>query len=93
MTIGLLQARLSIPESRSLKDKRAVLRSLKDRIRNEMNVSAAEVGDQDLWQSARLAFVTVAATREIVDQRLSELERRLAANPRVVLLDAEISLF
>lgn len=93
MTLGLLQARLSIPEARSLKDKRAVLRSLKDRIRNEMNVSAAEVGDADLWQSARLAFVTVAATRNVVEGRLAEIERRLAGNPRIVLLDTETSLF
>ncbi len=93
MTIGLLQAHLSIPESRSLKDKRSVLRSLKDRILNEMNVSVAEVGDQDLWQSARLAFVTVAATRDVVDARLAELGRRLDGNPRVVLLDVETSLF
>lgn len=93
MVIGLLQAHISIPESRSLKDKRSALRSLKDRIRNEMNVSVAEVDDQDLWQSARLAFVTVAATREVVDGRLAEVDRRLSGNPRIVVLDVETSLF
>ncbi len=93
MVIGLLQAHISIPESRSLKDKRSVLRSLKDRIHNEMNVSVAEIGDQDLWQSARLAFVTVAATGDVVDQRLAEVGRRLSGNPRIVLLDIETSHF
>lgn len=93
MVIGLLQAHISIPDSRSLKDKRSALRSLKDRLHNEMNVSVAEVGDQDLWQSARLAIVTVAATRDVVDARLAEVGRRLGMNPRIVLLDVETSLF
>lgn len=93
MVIGLLQAHISIPDSRSLKDKRSALRSIKDRLHNEMNVSVAEVGDQDLWQSARLAVVTVAATRDVVDARLAEVGRRLGLNPRIVLLDVETSLF
>ena len=59
MVIGLLIAKLSIPEARSLKDKRSVLRSAKDIIRNRINVSVAEVDDQDLWKSATLAFVSV----------------------------------
>lgn len=73
MVIGLLTATISIPESRSLKDKRAVLRSLKDRILNHHNVSVAEVGRQDVWQASDLAFVTVAAEKGIVEKRLSEL--------------------
>jgi len=93
VVIGRLQARVSLPEARSLKDKRSVLRSLRDRILNEMNVSVAEVGDQDLWQSARLAFVTVAAARDVVDGRLADVGRRLSVHPRLVLLDLETTLF
>ena len=86
MVIGLVTASISIPESHSLKDKRSVLRSLKDRILNQMNVSVAEVGRQDAWQFAELAFVTVAAESETVQGRISELSRMLHANPRYVLL-------
>jgi hypothetical protein len=92
MVIGLLQVQLSIPEARSLKDKRSVLRSLKDRIRNKMNISVAEVGKQDLWQGAELAFVTVAARREVVDKRLAEVRNILSASPRHVLLDVHMEL-
>ena len=52
MHIALLQATLSIPEAHSLKDKRRVIKSLKDRITNQMNVSVAEVGQQDVWNRA-----------------------------------------
>jgi uncharacterized protein len=87
VTIGVLQVQLSIPEARSLKDKRAVLRSLKDRIMNKMNVSAAETDHQDLWQSAELTFVTVAAERVTAERRISDLQTAVMGNPRVVLLD------
>lgn len=92
MVIGLLQAQISIPESHSLKDKRSVLRSLKDRIKNKMNVSVAEVGKQDLWQASEMAFVTIAATRDVVDKRLAEIRTYLVSNPRWVLLDTRTEL-
>ena len=92
MVIGLLTARISIPEAHSLKDKRSVIRSLKDRILNRMNVSVAEVGDQDLWQFAEMAFVTVAAETSIVQSRLADLSKVLHGNPRYVLLHIETEL-
>jgi uncharacterized protein YlxP (DUF503 family) len=92
MVIGLLEARLSLPGARSLKDKRQVIKSLKDRVRQRVNVSVAEVDHQDLWQSAALAFVTVAAERVTVEQRLSELQDCLRSDPRAVLLDVHTEL-
>lgn len=92
MRIGLLQASISLPESHSLKDKRSVLRSLKDRIRNTMNVSVAEVGRQDAWQFAEFAFVTVAAEHEVVQKRLAELTTFLRSSPRFVLLNVQTEI-
>lgn len=87
MVIGFLQADISIPGAQSLKDKRMVLRSLKDRALNKMNVSVAEVDKQDLWQAAVLAFVTVAAEKETVEKRLADIADFLRSDPRYVLLD------
>ena len=87
MHIGLLRAAISIPESYSLKDKRRVVRSLKDRTVANMNVSVAEVGDQALWNRAELAFVTVAAEKKVVERRLSEIAQRLERNHEWVLLE------
>lgn len=92
MVIGVLRASLSIPESHSLKDKRSVLRSLRDRILHHMNVSVAEVGKQDAWQYAEMAFVTVAAEKDVVEKRLSEISTILHGNPRHVLLDVETEI-
>lgn len=87
MVIGVLEASISIPQSRSLKDKRSVLRSLKDRIRNTHNVSVAEVGQQDKWQFAELAFVTVAAQNDVVQKRISSIQSALQSDPRYVLMN------
>ncbi len=92
MVVGILQASLSIPEARSLKDKRAVLRSLKDRIKNRMNVSVAETGAHDAWKSAELAFVTVAADHKTVQKRLSSLSSLLHSDPRYVLVHLRTEL-
>jgi hypothetical protein len=78
MTIALLSVELYLPMSQSLKDKRMVLRRLKDRI-GAMNVSVAEVAHQDLWQRAGLGIVTVASSDEMAGKTLSsvrdEIER------------------
>ena len=93
MVIGLLEAEISLPEARSLKDKRMVLRSLKDRILHRMNVSVAETGRQDAWKYAELAFVTVAAESKVVDQRLAAVARELQmGGGRFVLLDYRTEL-
>jgi len=60
MIVGLLTLDLHFPESNSLKDKRWVLRSIKDRIRNKFNVSVAEVGANELWQRSVIGIACVA---------------------------------
>jgi uncharacterized protein YlxP (DUF503 family) len=87
MVIGCVQFKLSIPDSQSLKDKRMVLRSLKDRMLNKMNVSVAEVDYQDTWKSCVLAIVTVAAEKHIVETRIAEVSEFIRANPAVVVID------
>ena len=78
MTIALLSVELYLPMSQSLKDKRMVLRRLKDRI-GAMNVSVAEVAHQELWQRAGLGIVTVASSDDMAGKTLSsvrdEIER------------------
>jgi uncharacterized protein YlxP (DUF503 family) len=86
MVIGVVTVDISIPHAQSLKDKRAVIRSVKDRLVSRMNVSAAEVGKQDVWKYAELAFVTVAANATIVQRRLSTLSEALRSDPRYVLI-------
>jgi uncharacterized protein YlxP (DUF503 family) len=78
MIVGLLTLELHIPGAQSLKDKRMVLRGVKDRLK-KLNVAVAEVEHQDLWQRATLGVVTVSGSTEAVDRALAavadEVER------------------
>jgi hypothetical protein len=62
MFIGSLTLDLHLPDAHSLKDKRSVVKSILQRLRNEFNVATAEVGEQDRWQIARLGVVCVSST-------------------------------
>lgn len=78
MIVGLLTIELHIPHARSLKDKRMVLRSLKDRLK-KFNAAVAEVEHQDLWQRATLGIVAIGDSTATVDRALAavadEVER------------------
>lgn len=78
MTIALLSVELFLPMSQSLKDKRMVVRRVKDRLQ-AFNVAVAEVAHQELWQRAGLAIVTVATADQGAEQTLAsvvdEIER------------------
>lgn len=78
MTVAVLSLELFLPMSHGLKDKRMVVRRLKDRLA-KFNVSVAEVEYQDVWQRAGLAVATVASSDEMAEKTLSsvlnEIER------------------
>ncbi|UCG38760.1 MAG: DUF503 domain-containing protein [bacterium] len=64
---------LYLPESGSLKGKRRILRSVKDRLRSQFNVAVAEVEYQDLWQKAGIAVALIATDREFADKVLQKI--------------------
>ena len=73
MVIGILEIVLWLPEAHSLKDKRQVVKSLKDKVRNRFNVAVAEIGDLELWQKARLGVCTVSSDRRDANARLDQV--------------------
>ncbi len=78
MIVGLLSVELHIPGARSLKEKRMVLKGMKDRLK-KFNVAVAEVEHQDLWQRAALGIVTISTSQAHADRELAavadEIER------------------
>jgi uncharacterized protein YlxP (DUF503 family) len=75
MVVGVLRLTLYLAESHSLKDKRAVLRKIKARVRNEFNVSIAECDEHDLWQKTLLGICQVGADQAYVDGALRAVVR------------------
>ena len=69
--LALLTLELFIPASGSLKSKRSVLKSLKDRIRGRFNASVSEIAEQDKWQKAVLAAAIVGSGKKHVESELA----------------------
>src|ERR1700733_11967087 len=90
MSIGLLTLEIHIADARSLKDKRQVLRSLKDRLRAHYNVAGAELEHQELWHGSRVGVVTLSGDGKHLEESLeaiaAESERLLGRD----LLSREI---
>lgn len=91
--VGLLQIELGIPGNRSLKGKRRVLNSMKDRLRSKFNVSVAEVDMNDVWDGALLAVTCAANRSPVIHQVLSKVVDAVDHNHEVVVVDYAIEIF
>ncbi|MCX5648164.1 MAG: DUF503 domain-containing protein, partial [Planctomycetota bacterium] len=86
MVVGILQLRLMIRDAQSLKDKRRIVKSLRDRIRNRFNVSASEVDSLDRHQQAVLGITLATNDRIFADQVLAKVVDLVRATPGAVLV-------
>jgi uncharacterized protein YlxP (DUF503 family) len=92
MLVGSLQVRLFLRESRSLKDKRQVVQSIKDRMRHSFNVSVAEVEAHDHRQLAVLGFAMVSNEAGHIRSSLNQIVEALRRHPIAELLQFDIEV-
>lgn len=92
MVVGVCELEIHIPGSSSLKEKRFVLRSLKDRLRRRFNVAVSESAYHDRWQRATLCVVTVSNDAAVVHSVLSHAQRLVQSEARLELLDVRVEL-
>ena len=91
MVIGVRSFELHLAGAHSLKDKRSVIKSLKDRLHNEFNVSVAETGRHDAWQTAELTVCLVSTDRRHAQSILEAADRFVASNPFCRVVDTATS--
>ena len=75
MPVGLLTLEIHLPYSHSLKEKRAVLRKVRDRLRSRFNVAVAELDHRDVWQVATLGVVSICDSQPVLDAVLRDALR------------------
>jgi uncharacterized protein len=92
MIVGTLRVRLLIREARSLKDKRQVVKSIKDRLRGGFNVSVAEIEEQDNRQLAVLGLAMVSNETHHVKTALGQIVQALRVHPVAELLEHEMDV-
>ena len=92
MIIGIMSIQVSVFEAMTLKDKRRIIKSLKDRVRNKYNVSIAEVGHNDSIRTAILGVALVANKSRFVNSALSEIVNFVRGIPQLTLVDYNIEM-
>ncbi len=92
MIVGTVEIRLHLQDARTLKDKRRILLSLKDRLRNSFNVSVAEVGNNDFINSAVLAVAQVGNDSRYINGTLDQVLQAVRRNPAARLVDYSIEM-
>jgi uncharacterized protein len=91
MPVGVLTLEIQLPYSHSLKEKRAVLRKMRDRLCGRFNVAIAELDHQDVWQCATLGVVSISNSQTLLEsllrQVLAESEKILGQDVATHTLD------
>jgi len=94
MSVGVCRLKIHIPGSRSLKDKRSVVKSLIARLRKQFNLSVAEVDDHELWQMATISMACVSRHNnrvdEVISAAISLIERDF---PTIEIVEKEKEIF
>ena len=93
MIVGTLKIRLVLRESHSLKDRRRVLKSLKDTLSNKFNISVAETDEQDVWQTAQIGLASVGTDKPFVQSVLTSVVNYVRFFGGVELVDTEQEIY
>jgi uncharacterized protein YlxP (DUF503 family) len=91
--VGVARWVLHLPGCGSLKAKRRVVRSLRDRLRSRFGVSVAETDFQDQWQRAELCAALVTSDRRLAESILSKLDEHILSDPRAHVVERETALY
>ena len=89
--MGVMMWELHLPACQSLKDKRTIVKSLKDRLHNRFNVSVAETAHQDLWQRCELTAAVVSTDRQHAERVLREADQLVAGADGARIVDTATS--
>lgn len=87
MHVGVMRLELEIPGARSLKDKRQVVRSFKERVKSRLGISIAEVGHHEKLQRATFGAAVVSGDASVCEEQLSHLVSMASSLPQALLVD------
>jgi uncharacterized protein YlxP (DUF503 family) len=93
VTVGIARLTLFIAGSHSLKEKRMVIRRVRDLVRQKFNASIAEVGDNDVWQRAMIGIALVGNERRFVESALDEVVRFVRGKAEVTVEERDVQTF
>jgi len=90
MIIGIIQFHMHLPGAGSLKGKRKIIKSLKDRLKNKFNVSVTELENHDLWQSSTVGVAIISSDKKFANSVLSKVSDLVHSQPEIVITDIQM---
>jgi len=94
VNIGVCKLRINIPESRSLKDKRSIVKSLTSRLQKQFNISIAEVDDHELWQMTTIGIACVSNHNHRVDEVINQVINTINRDyPTIEIVEKETDFY
>lgn len=89
MFSSCFEVTFTIPGAMSLKEKRMVVKSIKERCKSKFNVSVVECGEQDKWQICSMGFALAAVSSSSAEQSMQDIIDHLYNDDRIVISDIE----
>ncbi|MFB0517723.1 MAG: DUF503 domain-containing protein [Acidobacteriota bacterium] len=90
MVVGLCVVELLLPGSRSLKDKRLLIKGIKDKLRARFNLSLAEVDFQNLWQRSKIGMVSIASSKDVLHTTINKAIEIIESNTQCEIIDCHV---
>ncbi len=91
--VGFYRLEVHIPGALSLKEKRFVIKSIKEKLKNKFNVSVAELAGEDKWQKSLIGIAMVSKDRLFIEKNFSRILNMIDADSRVEVVDRSIEYF
>ena len=91
--LGYYEIEIHIPAALSLKEKRFVIQSLKDKVRNKFNISIAELGGTDVWQRSTVGMAMVSNDHNLIKNSFDKITRILDQDDRFEIIDRQIEFY
>ncbi|KMP11641.1 hypothetical protein UZ36_03645 [Candidatus Nitromaritima sp. SCGC AAA799-C22] len=92
MQVGCCSIKFFLHGNRSLKEKRRIIRTIKDRLKNKFNVSIAEIGDQDVWQNLHLGIVAVNSDAKYLEGQMAQVVHAIENMHLAEMTDCQVKI-
>ncbi len=92
MLVGLCELYIYLPDCRSLKDKRSIIRSFKHYLRKRYNISISEIGYKNLWKKSIIGIGCIGDNRQLIDRIIAEVIKDVENHSEIELVNFQISI-
>ncbi len=92
MLVGVCELFIYLPDCRSLKDKRSIIKSIKFHLREKYNISISEIGQKNIWKKSTIGICCISDNRQIIDKIIDSVIKDIESNSKIELVNFQTSI-